>query len=295
MNISAEKNIKSSRTFNVGTFGVAKNEFKRLSRILGVTNYRSRSYRLIEVNASDKQVPPDIDIYIVNTGDPKNVLQWHRYLDSSERPVAKNIVKLSSAEQFSDSESYSIGTPINPIRVLQTLDNYTIKELNYFPEFEIGSEKNGHEQTIARMQLLRDEQSKERSDKPSTNKKEKQIKALVVDDSLAVRRQLEVEFNLLNANTQLVENGEMAIDAASRHRFDIIFLDVVMPGIDGYATCKKIRKSELNRKTPVILLTSRSSSFDKLKGTLAGCNTYLTKPINHNEFDEIANQFLRNK
>jgi twitching motility two-component system response regulator PilG len=107
-----------------------------------------------------------------------------------------------------------------------------------------------------------------------------------------VRRQLKMEFDALNAKLNLVEDGESAVQAAENEQFDVIFLDVVMPGIDGYAACKSIKRSKLNKNTPVVLLTSRSSKFDKLKGMLAGCDTYLTKPINHNEFKAVTEKHI---
>jgi len=68
-----------------------------------------------------------------------------------------------------------------------------------------------------------------------------------------------------------------------------------MPGLDGYAACKLIRRTPLNKHTPIIMLTSRSSRFDKLKGVLAGCDTYLTKPVNHNEFKAVTRKHLEEK
>jgi len=65
-----------------------------------------------------------------------------------------------------------------------------------------------------------------------------------------------------------------------------------MPGMDGYAACKSIKRTSLNKNTPVVMLTSKSSSFDKFKGMLAGCDTYLTKPINHNEFKQVTEKHL---
>jgi two-component system cell cycle response regulator len=110
---------------------------------------------------------------------------------------------------------------------------------------------------------------------------------MVVDDSLAVRRQMQIEFEMLNARVDLFDNAEAAMLAIRRERYGIIFLDVVMPGMDGYTACKNIKRSTMNQHTPVVMFTSRSSSFDKIKGTLAGCSAYLVKPINHNDFEAI--------
>ena len=96
----------------------------------------------------------------------------------------------------------------------------------------------------------------------------------------------------MDAHLDSVADGDAAVKATEQEKYDVIFLDVVMPGLDGYSVCKNIRRSALNKTTPVIMLTSRSSKFDKLKGILAGCDTYLTKPINHNEFKEITQKHL---
>jgi two-component system cell cycle response regulator len=109
----------------------------------------------------------------------------------------------------------------------------------------------------------------------------------VVDDSLPVRKQVEIEFSLMGVKADLVESGDLALMRIQERPYDIIFLDVVMPGVDGYEVCKRIRRMSAYKAVPIVLLTSRSSSFDKLKGALAGCDTYLVKPINHNEFDKV--------
>jgi twitching motility two-component system response regulator PilG len=154
--------------------------------------------------------------------------------------------------------------------------------LHYYPEFEIGSE---NEPSVANVKNFK---AINLTSHMQSVQQESPLRILVADDSLAVRRQLKMEFDVLNAKINLVEDGESAVRAAESEKYDVIFLDVVMPGIDGYAACKSIKRSKLNRNTPVIMLTSRSSKFDKLKGVLAGCDTYLTKPINHNEFKEIT-------
>jgi two-component system, cell cycle response regulator len=179
-----------------------------------------------------------------------------------------------------------ISVPVNPARLLRALDQYTIKELNFFPEFQIGSDSTDlSETTIAGLKLLKGESG-------PGNKRQGLQRALVVDDSLAVRKQIEIEFGLLETEVDSVDSAEAAIEASAKTAYDIIFMDVVMPGMDGYGACKRIKRSPLNKNTPIVLLTSRSSSFDKIKGTLAGCDTYLVKPINHNEFENVVNKYF---
>jgi twitching motility two-component system response regulator PilG len=75
--------------------------------------------------------------------------------------------------------------------------------------------------------------------------------------------------------------------------YTCVFLDVVLPGIDGYQVCKLIKSNkQAVKRTAVVMLTSRSSPFDKLRGSLAGCDEYLTKPVDENRLLEVIAKFL---
>ena len=78
----------------------------------------------------------------------------------------------------------------------------------------------------------------------------------------------------------------------AQNSYDIIFLDVVLPGTDGYQVCKDIRKNPGTRQTPVIMLTSKSSPFDRVRGSLVGCSAYLTKPVDYNAFRAAVSKYL---
>jgi two-component system, cell cycle response regulator len=118
------------------------------------------------------------------------------------------------------------------------------------------------------------------------------LAALVVDDSLTVRTQLQGALDRIGIKGTLAENGAAAIEAVQKARFDIILLDVVMPGIDGYALCRQVKTAPATRATPVVMLTSRSSPFDRARGALAGCDTYLTKPIDLKSFYRAVDKVL---
>lgn len=108
--------------------------------------------------------------------------------------------------------------------------------------------------------------------------------ALVVDDSETVRQQLAAALDRVGVKSRLVNDAEGAISAMRERSFDLIFLDVVMPGIDGYELCRRIKQDAYARITPVLMLTSRSSPFDRARGALAGCDSYLTKPVTWTAF-----------
>ncbi len=116
--------------------------------------------------------------------------------------------------------------------------------------------------------------------------------ALVVDDSLTVRRQLEAALDRAGIQVVLAEDAEAAQRELVRKRFDLMFLDVVMPGIDGYELCRSIKQNQYTRGVPVLMLTSRSSPFDRARGALAGCDSYLVKPITWEGFYSAVDRTL---
>lgn len=118
------------------------------------------------------------------------------------------------------------------------------------------------------------------------------LTALVVDDSLTVREQLRQALDRLGIACDQAENAEAAMAMLEKRVYDLAFLDVVMPGTDGYELCRKIKHNPYMRGMPVLMLTSRSSPFDRARGALSGCDTYLTKPITWDTFSQAVDKSL---
>lgn len=125
--------------------------------------------------------------------------------------------------------------------------------------------------------------------------KAKQINdaVLVVDDNLTVRKFMEAKLAPYGFTADFAETGEEAVGLTGNKEYTCVFLDVVLPGIDGYQVCKLIKSNkQAVKRTAVVMLTSRSSPFDKLRGQLAGCDEYLTKPVDENRLLEVIAKFL---
>lgn len=118
----------------------------------------------------------------------------------------------------------------------------------------------------------------------------KDLRVLVIDDSETVRKQLELALGDQGIDVQTAETGELGLHMLSSCPYDLIFLDVVLPGADGYQICKTIKKNKSKQRIPVVMLTSKSSPFDRVKGSLAGCDTYLTKPVELRRLVEILHK-----
>jgi twitching motility two-component system response regulator PilG len=104
-------------------------------------------------------------------------------------------------------------------------------------------------------------------------------RALLVDDSPTVRRQLAVALQRMGVGSEGVGSAAEALDALAKRRYELVFVDVIMPVMDGYQLTRAIKREPATRGTPVVILTSRSSPFDLARGALAGCNSYLVKPV----------------
>lgn len=122
---------------------------------------------------------------------------------------------------------------------------------------------------------------------------ELRYRALVVDDSLAVRRQIGLALDAAAVRADYADSGEAALELLANGPYDIVFLDVVMPGMDGYAVCRTIKRNRTTRHLPVVMLTGKSSPFDKVKGKLSGCDTYLTKPVARKAFEDTLKAYLK--
>jgi twitching motility two-component system response regulator PilG len=105
------------------------------------------------------------------------------------------------------------------------------------------------------------------------------IKVLIVDDSNTIRRSAELFLKQGDYTVILAEDGYAALAAVYDHRPDIIFVDIMMPRLDGYQTCGLIKKNEEFGSIPIILLSSKDGLFDKARGRIVGSNEYLTKPF----------------
>lgn len=113
---------------------------------------------------------------------------------------------------------------------------------------------------------------------------------LVVDDSDVARRFIQTRLKRFGFKVHLARSGEEALERLHERQFEFVFLDVMMEGMDGYTACKAIKRATPppGRQTPVVvMLTSKASAIDRIRGTLAGCDAYLTKPLIEDELVRV--------
>jgi len=105
------------------------------------------------------------------------------------------------------------------------------------------------------------------------------VRILVIDDSNTIRKSAEMFLRQAGYEVFLAEDGFDALAKISDHEPQVIFVDIMMPRLDGYQTCALIKQNPTLRSTPVIMLSSKDGIFDRARGRLAGSDRYLTKPF----------------
>jgi twitching motility two-component system response regulator PilG len=105
------------------------------------------------------------------------------------------------------------------------------------------------------------------------------LKVMVIDDSNTIRRSAEIFLSKEGCQVLLAEDGFDALSKITDHHPDLIFVDIMMPRLDGYQTCALIKKNPKLASTPVIMLSSKDGLFDRARGRMVGSDEYLTKPF----------------
>ena len=120
------------------------------------------------------------------------------------------------------------------------------------------------------------------------------LKVMVIDDSKTIRRTAETLLKKAGCDVITATDGFEALSVIADSKPDIIFVDIMMPRLDGYQTCALIKNNKEFKKTPVIMLSSKDSLFDRARGRVVGSDQYLTKPFTKDELLGAIREFSVN-
>jgi twitching motility two-component system response regulator PilG len=248
--------------------GLKENELHLLKTICVLSEGRGRSYSFL----CSKEPLPHPTVWVVDeSAEPL----WR---ESHGKGGALAVV--ISASPNTDPGRYVVRRPMTPSRLLAALDAIAEQEMGLLSHMVIGGSGSAEPPAAGPAPGARDVSRATHT-------------ALVVDDSTTIQKQIEVSLHALGVAAICVDNAESAMTELDNNSFDLIFLDVILPGdADGYQICKRIRRHPTHKRTPVIMLTSKSSTFDRVRGSMAGCDTYLTKPVDADTFREVVAKYL---
>jgi len=120
------------------------------------------------------------------------------------------------------------------------------------------------------------------------------LKVMVVDDSNTIRRTAETILSKAGCDVVTAVDGFDSLAKIVDVVPDVIFVDIMMPRLDGYQTCALIKNNNEFKQTPVIMLSSKDGLFDKAKGRIVGADEYLTKPFSKNELFAVLERIVAN-
>lgn len=255
--------VMGARTQLVSVFGFSESERRALKSMFNLAAARASAYSL--VNPEERITA---DIALVDADDPSAMDAWQRERNFHNNPTPAVMVTKATGDE--EEPHLCISRPLTMKKVLGALDG-------------IGTQANVHNT----------------AQQPATNAHAESgphdgYSALIVDDSLPVRRFMEIKLTHLGVpvDIEFAATGEQALALAAQRHYDIVFLDIMLPGIDGYRVCKALKASKDSDKTRVVMLTSKKSPFDRVKGSMAGCDAYLTKPPDAQRLEAIIQKHL---
>lgn len=255
----------------VGTLGLMEHEITLIKSIFRVSGNRDHvPYKLTQNNMGKAH------IMIATIDNEAAMDEWQKMVKDGHSAILLAV----TPKELGKFPAYSFSRPFSPIKVLEVLDQIFEKELSH-----IFNEQIFQGEDTAKQKVFLD----------STKVEQGKLRALVVDDSKTVQTQLKRELTSSNIQADIAETGEQCLEMIEKKHYDIIFLDVVLPGVDGYQVCKNIRRNQDKKDLPVVMLTSKSSPFDKVRGSMAGCSSYLTKPVDYEKFHQVLEQYILHK
>jgi twitching motility two-component system response regulator PilG len=264
-------------TINVGIIGFSAFEEKKIKKIFEFSCQNERAYKLSNI----ADIEP-VDLLLAKKGDELAAQQVQTYLARYKSRFIP--VVTSGKEKPSNTDIHYIRGVLVPSRVFVVLDKVQISSVT--PESELEVQESFTEQNQS--------QQFESIAETLTEQSEDALHVLVVDDSVMMQKtiKLELEKATVPLAVDFADTGEIALEKVKLKKYDFILLDVMMPGIDGFETCTQMRKLEGMAKTPIIMLTAKTSALDEVKGLMAGCTTYLTKPFEHEEFHKMLERIM---
>ena len=263
---------------NVKFLGFSEKDISILSKTFQLSLSRENKRSYIVNNSSDAQ---SIDMVIINTRSISAIEQFNEL--QNENPFLGVVTAGPQKSHFHLSGiliPFSIFKILDAVPVSEASGKTTQKQASI-------SDSQSDQKDIPEKAPAEVKDTKPESNRAETlSQPQDKYQVLVVDDSKTMQKAVAIEINniLHDINIDFADSGEDALDLVNQNQYDLIFLDIMMPGIDGFETCKIIRKKESMKKTPIMMLTGKRTELDELKGVLSGCTTYLTKPIKPGQF-----------
>lgn len=251
--------------FTLRAFGFGSTQRLVIQSLCRLSRERSRTYALLGP-AEEHEQPAAI--CLVNMADPEAAERWHETVgDAVELP---SVLVGDEPAGYSGPAIYHFSPKQLSSSLLSFLDN--IVDQHYGPS----SYRDIGDDTVPTRPVAFPEATGDTV-----------ARALVIDDSEAVRAQLQTILQRQLVETDVRPDAVSGLAALEENDYDLVFLDVILPDMKGFKACKRIKADTRTQNVHVIMLTGERSTFNKVRGRIAGCDRYLTKPASEKEVVEV--------
>lgn len=269
--------VTESREFTIALCGFSESDQKVLHRAFLLSRVQPKRYIFW---TPSRQRP---DLCMINEDLTAGLDAW---LDLRKRFPAASLPMMRVGMAARDPDPLAhvahvfFKRPILANRILKALDALVSDAYGFSPELSI------HDEMLPQPASATEPAIPVPSGVATSSKR-----ILVVDDSESVRKIMELRLLKMGYAVDFAETGEAALTRAKTTAYDLIFLDVMLPGINGYDVSRQLKR-HLHLQVPVVMLTGKTSRMDKLRGTLALADAYLTKPLTIENLNKTLQRFL---
>ena len=271
---------KASRRFVLEMRGFSDAEKSMLTSTFRLTSRREMSY--VEAGEGDTRA----DIYLINADNPDAIDELRKR--DIGAPNAHSPAVVIGRTPVETPWPF-VAKPIHWMRLFENLDQEMLRALRE-RSTRVAVNNNWDGATMRRSSDQKIGAAPVAIEQPARET------VLVVDDSATVRAFMRIKLSPFQFDVDFAETGEQAIEKVSAKAdskaYNCIFLDIMMPGIDGYEVCKKIKSNSKTKSSAVVMLTSKSSIIDKLRANWSGCDAFLSKPVSEDDLLATIAKFL---
>jgi two-component system, cell cycle response regulator len=286
--------MQREHIFHVGSLGFETQERLMLRNVLALSEFRTPTFRPF---VQGETTHPHI--VIVNADCPEAMKSWDKYSQRGDPEVLTVPIYLSRSPT-TQAASYCLHRPIVAARLFASLEQIVTENHGFDPVLASRLQdplivlETDAVATPGRTDTMATDHSASGVDGdlgPSDEVRD--ITALVIDDSLPVQMQMLAALHPIAAHIDFADSALRAVELLESGSYSVVFLDVMLPDADSYEMCHRIKRHPRHRNTPVVMLAGRTAPADRVKGSAAGCNAYLIKPVHQAIFQQIVGQFVR--
>jgi len=257
------------RDFHLGILGLTQLERITVRSVCSLTHSRSRVYHVL-----DPEDCVDADVMLVDADDPRAVELW---LASPMCRAGRPALLIGRHPDIVTASAYTMSRTGFTTRLVKSLDQIAVREFHCFADV-VGGDAMGdgaddfmHTGSQPSLAAL--------------------PRALVIDDAPAVQAKMSALLSLKGLSADVVNSAAQGLERLHSNRYAIVFLEVILPDLDGYTVCRRIKAAD-RAFTPIVMLTHRGSAFDRMRGLMAGCHRYLVKPIAMQTLNKVLHELI---